>query len=88
MENLLKNAERIRSLEIQGATNVATHAIDFLSEYAQELECSDIGLYIDRMLEAKKILESTRVTEPAMRNGLNYIINKLEKEKEFLPRFK
>ena len=84
MENLLKNAERIRSLEIQGATNIATHAIDFLSQYAQELECNDLGSYVNRMIEAKKILESTRVTEPAMRNGLNYIINKLEKEKECL----
>ena len=82
MENLLKNAERIRSLKIQGATNIAIHAIDFLSQYAQELECSDTNSYISRMLEAKKILEKTRVTEPAMRNGLNYIINKLEKEKE------
>jgi len=84
MENLLKNVEKIRSLKIQGATNVATHAIDFLSQYAQELECNDIGSYIDRMIEAKKMLESTRVTEPAMRNGLNYIINKLEKERECL----
>ena len=82
MQNLLKNAERIRSLKIQGATNIAIHAIDFLSQYAQELECSDTNSYISRMLEAKKILEKTRVTEPAMRNGLNYIINKLEKEKE------
>ena len=84
LENLLKNVERIRSLEIQGASNVATHAIDFLNQYAQELECNDIGSYINSMNEAKKILENTRVTEPAMRNGLNYIINKLEKDKECL----
>ena len=53
MENLLKNAERIRSLEIQGATNVATQAIDFLSQYAQELECTDTGSYINRCKQIK-----------------------------------
>ena len=35
MQQLLKDAERIKSLEIQGATNVALSAIDFLSNYAK-----------------------------------------------------
>ena len=84
MENLLKNAEKIRSLEIQGATNVATHAIDFLCQYAKEIECKNIDQYLAKLNDAKDVLERARVTEPAMRNGLNYIMNKIQKEKESL----
>jgi len=84
MENLLKNAEKIRSLEVQGATNVATNAIDFLCQYAKEIKCKNIDQCITKLHDAKKILEGARVTEPTMRNGLNYIMNKIEKERESL----
>lgn len=79
MEELLLKAERIRSLEIQGATNTALMAIQFLSDYARVLECSSIEECIENLKEAKKILEKTRPTEPAMQNGLNFIMNKLKK---------
>ncbi|MFX0071919.1 MAG: translation initiation factor eIF-2B [Candidatus Hermodarchaeota archaeon] len=82
MEQLLKDAERIRSLEIQGATNVALSAIDFLSNYAKRLECLDISNCIEKLYDAKEILINTRSTEPAMKNGLKYIMSALEKEKE------
>ena len=81
MHELLKDAERIRSLEIQGATNVALSAIDFLSSYAKRLECDNIESCIQKLYDAKDILIQTRPTEPAMRNGLRYIMNKLEKRK-------
>lgn len=79
MEQLLKDAERISSLEIQGATDVALHAIDFLSNYAQRLDCSQEDLF-EKIKEAREILVKTRSTEPAMRNGLLYISNKLKKD--------
>jgi ribose 1,5-bisphosphate isomerase len=81
LQKLLEDAKKISSLEIQGATNVATSAINFLSHYAQRLKCNDIEPCIKKMYEAKKILENTRVTEPAMRNGLNFIMNKIERTK-------
>ncbi len=85
MEQLLKDAERISSLEIQGATNVALSAIDFLSNYAKRLEdCCTAEDYLSKLKEAKEILVNTRPTEPAMRNGLNFIINKLSKKKEIV----
>jgi ribose 1,5-bisphosphate isomerase len=84
MDQLLKDAEKISSLEIQGASNVAMSAIHFLSNYAKRIDCQDLENCIARLLEAKRILEETRVTEPAMRNGLNYIINKIEKSKNEL----
>ena len=81
MEQLIKNAEKIKSLEIQGATNVAISAIDFLSDYAKRLKDEDIPSCIDSLYKARDILINTRPTEPAMKNGLKFIMNKLETEK-------
>lgn len=83
MEQLKRDAEKISSLEIQGATNVALSALDFLCSYAKRLtECTTPEQYLIKLREAKDILFNTRPTEPAMRNGLNYVINKLEKNKD------
>jgi len=85
IDQLLKDVEKIKSLEIQGATNVAIYAINIMSEYAhrigKNLEPEDL---LEKLNEARNILFQTRATEPAMRNGLNYIINKLRREKESL----
>jgi len=83
MEQLKKDAERISSLEIQGATNVALHAMDFLSEFAARLtDCKTTEAYLDRLEDAKDILFNARPTEPALRNGLNYVLNKIKKSKD------
>ncbi len=82
MDQLLKDAERIKSLEIQGASNVATSAIDFLSNYAKRLKCENIEKCFENLYNARDILINTRPTEPAMKNGLKFIMNKLEQEKE------
>jgi len=78
MDQLLKDAEKIKSLEIQGATNVALSAIDFLSNYAKRLKSGDIESCIDKLHKARDILINTRPTEPAMKNGLKYIMKKLQ----------
>ncbi|MBY9006702.1 MAG: S-methyl-5-thioribose-1-phosphate isomerase [Candidatus Lokiarchaeota archaeon] len=84
MEELLKNAEKIKSLEIQGAANVALSAIQFLSDYAYKIEkdCQCTDDWFNKLNEAKEILFKTRETEPTMRNGLYYIINKLKKNRD------
>ncbi len=82
MEQLLDDALKIKSLEIQGATNVAISAIDFLSNYAKRLKCENIETCFKKLYDAQVILIDTRPTEPAMKNGLKYIMNKLEQEKE------
>lgn len=85
MQQLLKDAERIKSLEIQGATNVALSAIDFLSSYAKRLEdCCTADEWFEKLYEAEGILVGTRPTEPALRNGLTYILKKLETTKDNL----
>lgn len=55
------------------------NAIQFLSEYAETLECTDLENCIVKLEEAKNILENTRPTEPAMQNGLNFILSKLKR---------
>ena len=82
MKKLLEDAERIKSLEIQGATNVALSAITYLDDYAKRLNCSDLENCFKLLNEAKQILIETRPTEPAMQNGLAYIMNQLDKCRE------
>ena len=82
MKQLLIDAEKIKSLEIQGATNVAIRAIDFLSDFAKRLKCENIEKCFESLYKARDILIDTRPTEPAMKNGLKFIMNKLEQEKE------
>jgi ribose 1,5-bisphosphate isomerase len=53
-----------------------------LHDFAQRL--SDIGsaeVFLKKLEEAKNILFNTRPTEPALRNGLNFILNRLKKPK-------
>jgi len=83
LEQLLKDSARIKSLEIQGATNVAISAINFICEYASRISKNlSIDEIFDDLYKARDILFKTRDTEPAMRNGLNFIMNKLEKQKK------
>ena len=82
MKELLKDAQSIKSLEIQGASNIAISAISFLSNYAKRLKCENVNTCFEKLYEAMDILIDTRPTEPAMKNGLKFIMNKLEQEKE------
>ncbi|MFW9969741.1 MAG: translation initiation factor eIF-2B [Candidatus Odinarchaeota archaeon] len=82
MQQLLKDAKKIKSLEIQGASNIAINAIGFLSNYAKRLKCENIEACFEKLYKARDILIDTRPTEPAMKNGLKFIMNKLEQEKE------
>ncbi|GAH79231.1 unnamed protein product, partial [marine sediment metagenome] len=80
MEQLKKDAERIRSLEIQGATNVCLSACDFLNSFAQRIQATNKKEILEQLYKAKDVLINTRPTEPAMKNGLKYILKKLELE--------
>lgn len=86
MDQLLEEAERIKMLEIQGATNVATNAIQFLTDYAHRIGKKVVSNeFYEKLLEAKEILVNTRVTEPALRNGLNFVLNRVKKNLNKLP---
>ncbi|MFO7795196.1 MAG: translation initiation factor eIF-2B [Promethearchaeati archaeon] len=84
MKKLQEEIKKITSLEVQGATNVALNAIQLLMDYACRIEnqCKSFDDWKEKLNEAKSLLFKTRSTEPAMRNGLNYIMKKLEENKE------
>ena len=72
-----ETAEDIKSLKIQGATSVATHAVKALRSDLQEL--GNVGRdQVEKSLkDGIKVLIETRETEPMMRNGLRYMENRI-----------
>lgn len=54
---------------------------DYAHRVGKKLNPEDL---FEELKEAREIIFQSRVTEPAMRNGLNYILNQLEKKKESL----
>ena len=77
MENLVEVAQKIKGIEIQGASNVAKAGIKAVAEYIDSL--SDTEPIIPCMVTAKDILIKARDTEPALWNCLKLIIKKAEK---------
>jgi ribose 1,5-bisphosphate isomerase len=73
-------AERIRSLEVQGATNVALTAVRALVEQLNASEAEDRESALAEIAQAKDILFQTRETEPFMRNAVRYIERELRKK--------
>jgi len=73
MRRVLEAAERIRRLEVQGATNVALTAIRALVEQMRESKAKSREEALAEIEEARDILFGARETEPFMRNALRYI---------------
>lgn len=73
MEKVEEAAERIRRLEIQGATNVALASVHALVEQMRVSEAGDRASALAEIAGARKILFGARVTEPFMRNAVRYI---------------
>ena len=79
MKLLKEAAQKITSLEIQGATNIAMFAVRELVAFTQRLaslSLSRVEMW-EKLYEAEAILSVSRSTEPAMRNGLLFILGKL-----------
>lgn len=78
----------IKSLKIQGAEAVAKSAVEALNIVLNKSKAETPLKLIQEIEKAKKILLESRPTEPAMRNGLNYVtynlirndISKIKKE--------
>ncbi len=72
--------EDIRSLKIQGATNIAIEGVNAFSSLAERLEVSSIDNMFKELGEARQALATARATEPALRNGLRYIVYNLHEK--------
>ena len=71
--------DEIKSLNIQGATNVALEGVQAFSIYSQEVHSSFTNEteYINHLHERAQEVKSVRITEPALANGLTFIINQI-----------
>ena len=67
---LAKALKKIKSLEVQGAENIAVFSLEILKS---ELNKSKEEYPIEKLSIIKEKLVETRPTEPCMRNSLNYL---------------
>ena len=78
MDFFQKTVRDIKSLKIQGATNVALSAVRAFEWKAKRIKCKDREKFLSKLKKYQKILVKTRPTEPLMRNILRYILYNLE----------
>lgn len=80
MDILKQGCAEITSLKIQGATNVAKYGVQLLKDYAFRHKNEPFEQLWKGIQEAEAIIYQSRDTEPAMRNGLEYIMKKIKRE--------
>jgi ribose 1,5-bisphosphate isomerase len=81
MQQLIEAAQKITSLEIQGATNIAIYAVEEFIKFAKRNADKDNQTLWKLLVEAEEIFSRSRSTEPAMRNGLMFILGKIRHDK-------
>ena len=81
-ESVQSTAEKIKKLEVQGATNVAIAAIKAMETLAKETKTKNKKTFLNEFSKAKEILFASRETEPLMRNAVRWIISQVEKSEE------
>ena len=79
-------AKRIKTLEVQGARNVAITAIKAIEELTTKSKAQNKNQFMNELFDARDILFSSRETEPLMRNAVRQIIHEVEKSKEKEPK--
>jgi ribose 1,5-bisphosphate isomerase len=72
-------AERIRRMEVRGATQVARAALKAVQKLARETKARSKREFLKELIQAKRILFKARPTEPLMRNSLRYLIDVVER---------
>ena len=77
-ESVLDAADRIKRLEVQGARNVAITAIKAIEAGAKRSKARDKEAFLNELSDAKKVLFSSRETEPLMRNAIRHVIHAVE----------
>lgn len=68
----------IKSLKVQGATNVAVYGVKALVEFSNSIKSKNPKQYLSKLSKAAAKVSSVRSTEPMLRNFLNYIMLNLE----------
>lgn len=78
-KQLRQTMDDIKTLKIQGATNVAIFGVEAFAKHAESVPLKDEELFI-HLESLVEELSFVRVTEPALRNGLRYVMTGLRRE--------
>ncbi len=78
-KQLRQTMEDIKSLKIQGATNVAIFGVEAFAKHAETVPLKEDAL-INHLESLADELSVVRVTEPALRNGLRYVMTGIRRE--------
>src|SRR5208337_4027750 len=77
-ETIRMAAEKIRSLEVQGARNVAIAAVKAIQTLAEQTKAKNKTAFLNELKEAQAVLFASRETEPLMRNAIRWIITQTQ----------
>jgi ribose 1,5-bisphosphate isomerase len=72
--------ENIKSLKIQGAEEVARHAVRALGQIMHKSKAQTAKDLIAELEYAQKLLIDARPTEPCMRNALSYVLKNVNRK--------
>ncbi len=72
-----ETVKKIKSLEIQGAENVAIEAVKALKDVVKQTRSRTVSAILADLFHAKNLLFLSRPTEPCMRNSINYVMDDL-----------
>ncbi|OQX71397.1 hypothetical protein B6D52_01645 [Candidatus Parcubacteria bacterium 4484_255] len=82
MDILLKQTfQKIKSLKIQGATDVAVAIIKTLADYSDNIKTKELPVLRKELKAGAKFLLSARPTEPMAQNGVKFIFSQLSKSR-------
>ncbi|MCF7907108.1 S-methyl-5-thioribose-1-phosphate isomerase [Patescibacteria group bacterium] len=81
MDNLIqKTFKDIKSLKVQGATDVAIAIMQAISDYSSRIKTNDLSVFKEKIKQAADLLLSARPTEPMAQNGIKAVLSQLKKE--------
>ncbi len=78
MDKFEKILRDIKAVKIQGAENVAINAVQAIEHRGLPLKTHSTAVFFSELEKAKKLLFSSRPTEPLMRNAIAYVIDSLQ----------
>lgn len=71
----------IKSIKIQGATNIAKASVGALSDLSKKLKNQKINLFLSEIEKSARELSLARPNEPLNQNIMNFLVSQLEKDK-------
>ncbi len=78
LETVREIANKIQDLNIKGARNVAIAALQAIEIVAKKTKAKNRRTFLEELSKARQILFASRPTEPLMRNGVNWVMSKVE----------